>query len=1795
MQQYLNQDLSVRASASYLSCAGTSMISSNLKYTWSLTDSGAGVTMSYSSRVKDQAVYYLPKYMLTPTTYTISVTVVRTDITSPTPVSYSVSVTVLSSGLKASIYGGDIQSVRAGQSIRLDASGSVDNDVQDSSLASVGLSYAWVCNPGSSTTACTVTYMSGSSVAIYSASFEAAASLNNITLVVTKDTRSATASIRLKVVQADAAVIAISGSSVASGSKFVTSDKFTVSGVVSTKSAAACVATWSVGTSVGSVDVSTASGNVLSSLTALVAANASATSLSLVLAANALPRSATGRFNLGGGGSIASVSVVTNGAPQGGSFSVSPNSGTALTTSFALTTPVAWVDEDTPLTYQILIVSGGALLEVRRPLQVDNAILNLPAGSGSSNALTCVMRVFDSYGSYGSASYNVTVTAVPASALTTVLSSQLVVNATTDVDGAKLAVTLVTASLNGASCDNGCSSGEVSARQDIRSSLLSTLFSVSTADVIDVVSLSSMATSLAAITQVTSEISESAVTSTFKVALSLLSVANASSVTLSASSVSSILQSLSSVTVAGTTLAGSGSFSLAESTTTMVSLVKSCNDVLLSSMAFGEAAVVSVYESFSTVLTSQTVENGNMTAVVASSRANASRVSSVSIPVVGSVSLRMSTVSTQSWAYGNATLLETAALTVSVSVSVGSLLDGTRVVFVIQKSQEVPNVVIPSAYDFTLMCGYGEFKSVIHVCPDSGTRVIMNCTGGQELLKAVCPGQVKSAVCGSAIGDSSLLCETIDSTSTNVTCSCLLPSSGSSRRQLSSNALSTVNSVMDQTGVSHVGALTAYVGENFAGTLSGAADMNSAAAFRKVLIVIVAFIVLWTGGLAIVMSSAFRSKMHASAHKEQKTSFERLKRYAQAARSPVAIGEYLKNYVDEVFPSAFKDKPSLECLVDEIYKHHRYMLVVSCSNDKKSDQTRIITAVRLLTVQTMLMFLLAVFYELQAPSDDGSCGTHMTEQTCLVRRSIIEAHSTYCQWSENALREEVCTYRDPSFSYLTIMYVSVVISVITAIVSSPIDYFFNMLTAPTADAVKVSASAAFSKRMVANARRVSVAAMTAASSLAEAVRQSAVAAEKHFGQASFETREVPESTRLAHALAVAASPALKSKADDLMIRRMATGQSIKSRFSKQHSDDCDDDERSEVESDLDEADDESIRNSDNDDVRGPDAAGEETEETATVGSLNNNSGSGRGTILMTVFGRHHDADDKKFNRLVAEIDVQRKALNGSEIEQFDGSWGIDPTGEFVKRESLSFTGYHRIDAAANIKNEMHVVEEESRKIAKELKYATDQHIGLELLHLFVLDILGRATPAARIFQSKAEEDFFKIRVVSRRVQMLAWCGVVFMNLFFAYFTILKSYQKGTAWQRAFVTGSVVQILVEVLFNETMECIWVNFLVPRLVSEEVHKVARKLHAAIAQLCAPETVDSPYFLDAPAYLFVSTAVAKKFPNQLESMVVRAYHSHLPGMLSNKWHFGPAARIERSRIVRTASVVAAVLTGLQVAAASPFIFQRIVIRIAQPWLLTGIIAMFAYLLGQPVLLSFLCLILVGLIAAFLYIVYYRTRATPKKVAIDREVSKHESFGSMANDDGDERPLTGGGIILEENFGQNAGDAMGNGIVRNGDDLENDYRSEESKLDVVIGRVVDTSSHGSVVSAVETVSYRSDSPASENYGGSNYFSSPLPRPGRSISPLVAFDPIDRGSPAIVATNGSRTPGVVPSSRSSASSVPLSASLRRLVASSRISSASGVRSASVIAFSQETGSSNEYEADYYAGRARLEEDTEEF
>ena len=140
-----------------------------------------------------------------------------------------------------------------------------------------------------------------------------------------------------------------------------------------------------------------------------------------------------------------------------------------------------------------------------------------------------------------------------------------------------------------------------------------------------------------------------------------------------------------------------------------------------------------------------------------------------------------------------------------------------------------------------------------------------------------------------------------------------------------------------------------------------------------------------------------------------------------------------------------------------------------------------------------------------------------------------------------------------------------------------------------------------------------------------------------------------------------------------------------------------------------------------------------------------------------------------------------------------------------------------VTADAVMKKELRLVYEEAKKREKRLQVATDAHTGLEILHSFILDLLGKDSHAAQIFQEKAEEDYKHTKVVTRTAKAMCVALIVFANLFFLYYSLLKGYSRGIEWQKAYLFGALSQIIVEIALFESMECLWINFMVSSSMS------------------------------------------------------------------------------------------------------------------------------------------------------------------------------------------------------------------------------------------------------------------------------------------------------------------------------------------------------------------------------------------
>jgi hypothetical protein len=210
-------------------------------------------------------------------------------------------------------------------------------------------------------------------------------------------------------------------------------------------------------------------------------------------------------------------------------------------------------------------------------------------------------------------------------------------------------------------------------------------------------------------------------------------------------------------------------------------------------------------------------------------------------------------------------------------------------------------------------------------------------------------------------------------------------------------------------------------------------------------------------------------------------------------------------------------------------------------------------------------------------------------------------------------------------------------------------------------------------------------------------------------------------------------------------------------------------------------------------------------------------------------------------------------------------------------------------------------------------------------------------------------------VVTKLAKAVAWVCVVLLNFFFVYFSMQRGLQRGLDWQRVYCVACVIQMIAEVVFYETSECAIVNYFIPDLARTEVQGVTYAIHQAIQSMFSSVADAKIPILDAPRYLFLSTRLAERFPDLLESVIVRSYHSYSPGELSQKWRIshGTTFVSSDSRVGSRARrmTFTGVLVGmLQYLGSASISTQRFVIQALQPVMMAGVAAIIGLIISDP-----------------------------------------------------------------------------------------------------------------------------------------------------------------------------------------------------------------------------------------------------
>jgi LPXTG-motif cell wall-anchored protein len=319
--------------------------------------------------------------------------------------------------------------------------------------------------------------------------------------------------------------------------------------------------------------------------------------------------------------------------------------------------------------------------------------------------------------------------------------------------------------------------------------------------------------------------------------------------------------------------------------------------------------------------------------------------------------------------------------------------------------------------------------------------------------------------------------------------------------------------------------------------------------------------------------------------------------------------------------------------------------------------------------------------------------------------------------------------------------------------------------------------------------------------------------------------------------------------------------------------------------------------------------------------------------------------------------------------------------------------------------------------------------------------------------SSSLHSFRHSMVVTTGVKVLAWIVVVLINFFFVFFSLLRGLQRGDHWQKLFLMAcifresplipshgqpttlpppsspSLIEILVEILFYETTECVMVHYIIPSLFSSpllssschyaadlarhEVERAAVTVKSAIMKTFAKDKnvpiPRYPIILDAPRYLFVSTNVSQHFPHLLESVIIQSYHTCSPPDHSTPWSRAHSSSSSSSNIWWTRGSksrgVKSFLTSLmqQFGSTSPAL-QRFLIHLMQPLLVSSLIFLWAFLFNHP-----LWLILLGGVLAlglFWFIVRKRRQQQDENQAawihpLDDLMKKEEQDETNSHDE--------------------------------------------------------------------------------------------------------------------------------------------------------------------------------------------------
>jgi hypothetical protein len=334
----------------------------------------------------------------------------------------------------------------------------------------------------------------------------------------------------------------------------------------------------------------------------------------------------------------------------------------------------------------------------------------------------------------------------------------------------------------------------------------------------------------------------------------------------------------------------------------------------------------------------------------------------------------------------------------------------------------VNSPVLVTMPTFSYNCTKGKSESQSFLCPQSLLLMKLTCSGkASAAIIRKCPApyqvcNVLSLTTGAVA--STGYCKASQSSGSTVTCVCGAVGNSSS---LDVGAFG---------GAVNVAVMTQYVTSGFSGAISSV-DTSFAVVAQQSMAVFITFGSIWSVGFLLIGVYLFwngdrPSDRKATNNKEVTmnilTNFGVLRDrvlpdqplHLDMGASPSMIEKrnpmelFLNKYLWSLLPSVFYPLSWHKRIWLQFAQHHKYISAMfqlldmanSTNESQEKKKDAILKILHLLTSVTLACFVLALLFDQQYPTDDGSCVVLSTKLTCLARTSVLDPSCSYCRWTE---------------------------------------------------------------------------------------------------------------------------------------------------------------------------------------------------------------------------------------------------------------------------------------------------------------------------------------------------------------------------------------------------------------------------------------------------------------------------------------------------------------------------------------------------------------------------------------------------------------------------------------------------------------------------------------------------------------------------------------------------------------------------------------------------------------------------